>query len=205
MYFSREKNERTPLNTLIVCWEAPWNKLIIWGGLSTCKLRAERGPQAASNSVSEPPNTQTACWEGSGGGPESRLWASQHANCMLRGVCLQSLALLATSLSNLFLVAPWQTICISLHLMWQGMQMSGKEWLRLREWMGPMDFVNPQKNNDYMNRNVWKRTRHYVPKVFNTCTLTRKAETCNVKYSMSCNHNKLQRARWRCGSACDTG
>ena len=182
-YFSRGQKREDPSQHANCVLRGPLKQAHHLGGLSTCKLRAERGPEAASNSVSEPPNTQIACWEGSGGGPESRLWASQHANCMLRGVCLQSLALLATSLSNLFLVAPWQTICISLHLMWQGMQMSGKEWLRLREWMGPMDFVNPQKTNDYTNRNVWKRTRHYVPKFFNTCT----------------------RARWRYGSACDTG
>ena len=133
--FLEKKNERTPLNTLLACWEAPWNKLIIWGGLSTCKLRAERGPEAASKSVSEPPNTQIACWEGSGGGPESRLWASQHAKCVLRGVRLQSLALLSTSLSNLLLVAPWQTICISLHSMWQNIAGTVAVGERMRQWI----------------------------------------------------------------------
>ena len=84
--FPREKNERTPLNTLFACWEAPWNKLIIleasqrancmvrgvqklprtaFLSLPTRKLRVERGPKEVRNPVCGPLNTQIACWEGS--------------------------------------------------------------------------------------------------------------------------------------------
>ena len=52
------------LSTCELHVERPMKQDRCFGGISTCKLRAERGPEAASNSVSEPPNP----------------------NCVLRGV-----------------------------------------------------------------------------------------------------------------------
>ena len=149
-----EKKTRGPLSTRYLRVERPPETSSSFGGASqhancvlrgvhklprtaflslpTRKLRVDRGPEEVQNPVCGPLNTQNACWEGS----VCRAWP-----CWLLHWATCSWWLLGKRFA---LVFTWcGKVC---------------RCLAKNDW--PMDFVNPQKSNDHMNRNIWKRKRH---------------------------------------------